>query len=251
MQMQLRDRSVIVTGGGLGIGAAYCQGLAERGARVLVADIDQEAAAAVAAGINESGGQAVAVGVDVTREDAVAVMAAAAMRSLGRIDGLVNNAAVYSALERKRFDAITPDEWDWVMAVNAKSAWLCARACFPYLKEQGGSIVNISSSTVFEGSMAFAHYVASKGAVIGLTRALAKQMGDFGIRVNCVAPGLTRTGRNTGVPAAVWSEHRLGRCLKRDQAPADLVGTVAWLLSDDSAFVTGQTILVDGGSRFI
>jgi NAD(P)-dependent dehydrogenase (short-subunit alcohol dehydrogenase family) len=119
------------------------------------------------------------------------------------------------------------------------------------MKESGGSIVNISSSTVFEGSQVLAHYVASKAAVIGLTRALARQMGDYRIRVNAVAPGLTRTGRNERVPEELWAAVRAHRCLKRDQLPEDLVGTVVWLVSDDSAFVTGQTVVVDGGLRFV
>lgn len=249
--MRLKDRVVIVTGGGLGIGAAYSRGLADAGAAVAVADLDGAAAQHVAEQISAGGGRAVAIDVDVTREESVDALVRRTAGALGGIDALVNNAGVYSALERKRFDEITPDEWDWVMATNARSAWLCAKACFPHMKARGGSIVNISSSMVFEGSLAFAHYAASKAAVIGLTRALARQMGDYQIRVNCVAPGLTRTGRNVGVPAEMWDSMRAQRCLKRDMVPADLVGTVIWLVSDDSAFVTGQTVVVDGGVRFI
>lgn len=249
--MRLKDRVVIVTGGGLGIGAAYARGLADLGAAVGVADLDGPAAQQVASEITAGGGRAVAIEVDVTRPDSVDAMARQTAHTLGGIDALVNNAGVYSALERKRFDEISPEEWDGVFAVNARSAWLCARACFAFLKEKGGSIVNISSGTVFEGSAVFPHYVASKAAVIGLTRALARQMGDYRIRVNCVAPGLTRTGRNERVPDEAWAAVRAHRCLKRDMVPADLVGTVVWLVSDDSAFVTGQTVVVDGGSRFV
>ncbi len=249
--MRLKDRVVIVTGGGLGIGAAYVRGLADAGAAVAVADVDVAAATQVADEVAAAGGRSVAIEVDVTRLDSVEAMANRAAAVLGGIDALVNNAGVYSALERKRFDEISSDEWDWVMATNAKSAWLCAKACFPYMKEKGGSIVNISSGTVFEGAQVFPHYVASKAALIGLTRALARQMGDYRIRVNAVAPGLTRTGRNESVPEEVWASMRAHRCLKRDMVPADLVGTVLWLVSEDSAFITGQTVIVDGGSRFV
>lgn len=249
--MRLAGRVAVVTGGGAGIGAAYAAGLAREGASVVVVDLDGPSAARVAREIVARGGRALAVEADVTDPDAVEAMVRRAVSVFGGIQVLINNAALYSALERKTFEEVTPDEWDLVMRVNVKSAWLCTRACSPYLKERGGSVVNVSSSSVWQGLEVMPHYVASKAAVVGLTRSLARALGRYGVRVNCVAPGLTRTGRNVRVPEEAWAWHRQNRCIPRDETPEDLVGVVVWLASDESAFVTGQTILVDGGLHFV
>jgi len=176
-----------------------------------------------------------------------AAMAEAAVKAFGKVDILINNAAIYDGLKRKPFYEIDLDEWDLVMKVNVKGAFLCTRAVFPYMKNQGyGKIVNIASEVFFTGSHGFAHYVASKGGIIGMTRALAIELGPHGIRINCVAPGFTDTEASRGIADVTkydTSKTPLGRVVK----PEDLTGAALYLASTDSDFVTGQTILVDGG----
>ena len=188
---RLKDQVLIVTGGAHGIGRAYCEGLAGEGARVVVADIDGNGADAVAAALGEAGHDALAVAADVSQPESTDNMAQAAMERFGRIDGLVNNAAIYQrpAVTRGPFEEIPLDEWDRLMAVNLRGVFLSCRAVVPHMKEQGsGKIVNISSGTVFNGSAQMLHYVTSKAGVIGLTRALARELGDYNINVNAVAP---------------------------------------------------------------
>jgi 3-oxoacyl-[acyl-carrier protein] reductase len=250
--MRLKDRVVIVTGGGVGIGKAYSLGVAKEGARVVVADIQDAEARKVAADINGAGGQAMAVAVDVTSEEKTRAMADAALKQYGRIDVLVNNAGLYSALKKKPFTEIDPDEWDRVMAVNLKGLFLCVKAVYPAMKQQRkGKIINISSGTALSGSPLFLHYVSSKAGVIGFTRALAREVGNDNICVNSIMPGLTISGSNQeGVTTPEQlADRRKRRCLQRDQYPADLVGTVIFLSSDDSDFMTGQAIAVDGGAN--
>ena len=177
-------------------------------------------------------------------------MAQAALKAYGRIDILVNNAGLYSALKKKSFMEIDSDEWDRVMSVNVKGLWHCVKAVYPAMKRQGkGKIINISSGTVLGGSPLFLHYVSSKSAVIGFTRALAREVGDDNICVNSIMPGLTISSPNQeGVMTAEQlADRRKRRAFHRDQYPADLVGTVIFLSSDDSNFMTGQSISVDGG----
>jgi 3-oxoacyl-[acyl-carrier protein] reductase len=248
--MRLKDRVVIVTGGGVGIGKAYAHGFANEGAKVVVADIQEAEAKKVAAEIRQSGGDAMAVAVDVTAEERTQAMAQATLKTYGRIDVLVNNAGLYSALKKKNFMEIDADEWDRVMAVNVKGLFLCVKAVYPAMKQQGkGKIINISSGTALNGSPFFLHYVSSKGGVIGFTRALAREVGGDNICVNAIMPGLTISGSNQeGVMTAEQlADRRKRRCLQRDQYPQDLVGTVIFLASDDSDFMTGQSIGVDGG----
>jgi NAD(P)-dependent dehydrogenase (short-subunit alcohol dehydrogenase family) len=174
-------------------------------------------------------------------------MARRARDRFGRIDVLVNNAAYYYGVVRRSFADISVEEWDRVMAVNVRGPWLCTRAVFPHMKEIGkGKIVNLASEVFFTGSNGFVHYVASKGGVIGLTRALAVELGPYGICVNAVAPGFTDTEASRTI-ADVTKYDTSKTPLKRLETPEDLVGTVAFLSSDDSDFITGQTILVDGG----
>lgn len=248
--MRLKGKVSIVTGGGQGIGKAYAMHLATHGANVVVADIDIEAAKSVAAELGKGGAEAVSCHTDVADEKSTLQMAETALEKFGRIDVLVNNAALFTALlPHKPFAAITVEEWDRVMAVNLRGPFLCVRAVFPHMKAQGkGSIINVSSSTVWEGSPGFLHYVTSKAGVIGFTRALARELGDYGIRVNAVTPGLTETERVSGP----YYEERMNRmasmrCIKRRERPEDLVGTVLFLASDESEFITGQAINVDGG----
>jgi NAD(P)-dependent dehydrogenase (short-subunit alcohol dehydrogenase family) len=246
--MRLTDKTIIVTGGSLGIGRAYALGLAAEGARVVVADIadPQPTVKEIEAG----GGQALGVWCDVAREDETLRLASETLRQLGRIDVLVNNAAVYGTLKRRSFMEIPVEEWDRVMAVNLRGLFLCARAVVPAMTAQGkGKIINIASSTFFKGVPNFIHYTTSKGGVVGFTRSLARELGDAGIRVNAVAPGFTLSGENEKNASAEQKEANIRmRMLKRAQVPEDLVGTIVFLASDDSDFVTGQTIAVDGGS---
>lgn len=248
--MRLTDKVAIVTGGGVGIGKAYAQGLAKEGAKVVVADIQEAETKKVAADIRQSGGDAIAVSVDVTSPEKTQAMADTALKQYGRIDALVNNAGLYSALKKKPFMEIDPEEWDRVMSVNVKGLFLCVKAVYPAMRQQGkGKIINISSGTALSGSPFFLHYVSSKAGVIGFTRALAREVGNDNICVNSIMPGLTISGSNQeGVMTAEQlADRRKRRCLQRDQYPQDLVGTVIFLCSDDSDFMTGQSISVDGG----
>jgi NAD(P)-dependent dehydrogenase (short-subunit alcohol dehydrogenase family) len=246
--VRLAGRVAIVTGGARHIGAVYARKLAEEGAAVIVADIlDGEP---VADEIRAAGGKALALKVDVSNEEDTERMATDSVKTFGRIDILVNNAAIFINIQRHPFYEITADEWDRVSAVNIKGPFLCAKAVFPQMKEQkGGKIINISSSTAYWGTPNFLHYVASKAALIGMTRSLAREVGEFNICVNAIAPGLVEhEGQNA--PKALTELQLKERSLKRLQTPEDLLGTLVFLCSSDSDFMTGQTIVVDGGSIF-
>jgi 3-oxoacyl-[acyl-carrier protein] reductase len=249
--MGLLDGKVaIVTGGGRGIGARYCRGLMQEGARVMVADINEAGARQVA---SEIGGASTRV--DVSDAGSVEEMVAATLRTFNKVDILINNAAVFTELiqPRKAFDEIPIEEWDRVMAVNVRGSWLCARAVAPHFRQQrSGVIINISSGTIFNGTEGFAHYVTSKAAVWGLARVLARELGQYGVRVNSITPGLTSSEMVQEIYPAEWITARAqGRVFRREEQPEDLVGTVVFLCSDLSAFTTGQTFNVDGGANFL
>ncbi len=252
--MRLKDKVIIVTGGGVGIGRAYSLALAKEGARVVVADIQEEEAKRVANEIKQGGGEASALPVDVTSVQKTRAMAETALQKFGCIDVLVNNAALYSAIKKKPFAEIGEEEWDRVMAVNLKGLFLCVQAVYPAMKKQGkGKIINISSGTALGGTPLFLHYVTSKAGVIGFTRALARELGPDNICVNAITPGLTISGpQQEGVlTAEQLQDRRRRRAFQRDQYPQDLVGTMIFLCSADSDFITGQTINVDGGANMI
>jgi 3-oxoacyl-[acyl-carrier protein] reductase len=252
----LEDKVVIVTGGAHGIGRAYCLGFGRAKSRVVVADIDQPAAEQVAARIkNETGAHAMAIAVDVSNEDATRKMAGAALERFGRIDVLINNAAVFSVvpMNRGRIETINPEEWDRLMAVNLRGLFFGCRAVLPTLRAQrSGKIITIASGTVFAGAPGRIHYVTSKAATIGFTRTLAREVGEYNINVNCLAPGNTLSEENPTEPIIKFRESSVGlRALKRIQVPEDVVGAMLFLASPLSDFMTGQTINVDGGISFL
>lgn len=240
-------RTVIVTGAGGGLGRAFAEAFAALGDRVVVADINEPAATRVAAGLDG----AIGVGVDVTRADSTdALAAAAAELGGGRIDVIINNAAIYATLTRSPLEQIAEAEWDRVMAVNAKGPWQVVRACSPHLVE-GSRIINISSATVMSGSAHWAHYVASKAAVIGLTRVMATELGPRGITANTVAPGFTLTEASHALIEGAETYGVERSALRRPIQPDDIVGTVLYLADEASRSVTGQTLVVDGGRQYL
>ena len=252
----LKDQVVIVTGGAHGIGKAYCKGFANAGARVVIADIDKPGADSAADEIGKTnGGQTLALHVDVSNEDATKKMAAQTLDRFGRIDVLINNAAVFSVvpMNRGRIETIDPEEWDKLMAVNLRGLFFCCRAALPTMRQQqSGKIINIASGTVFAGSPGRIHYVTSKTATIGFTRTLAREVGGDNINVNCLAPGNTLSEENPDEATIRLRESSAGlRALKRVQVPQDVVGAMLFLASPLSDFITGQTVNVDGGISFL
>jgi NAD(P)-dependent dehydrogenase (short-subunit alcohol dehydrogenase family) len=252
-QCRRLDGSVaIVTGAAHGVGVAYARRLASEGAAVVVADLDGVGAEQVSSAIKADGGRALPVTADIAEEDAVRDMVKAAVAEFGTVTALVNNAAMFSVVPMSRvgFDRIEPDEWDRLMAVNIKGTWLSCRAVAPVMRDHGyGKIVNISSTTALCGSTTRIHYVTAKAAIIGFTRSLARELGPDGITVNCIAPGGTLSEENPDEATLARRAAALGdRALRRVQMPADLVGALAFLVSPDSDFITGQTLVVDGGS---
>jgi NAD(P)-dependent dehydrogenase (short-subunit alcohol dehydrogenase family) len=246
--MRLKGRVAIVTGAAKGLGRAFCLGLAREGAAVMaVTRRDLDNLRKTVDEIKALKGQAGLLQADVSSEADTQEMALETVRQFGRIDILINNAAVYDGIKRKPFTEIDSAEWDLVMGVNVKGAFLASRAVFPYMKDQGyGKIINLASEVFFTGSHGFAHYVASKGGIIGLTRALAVELGPHNITINCIAPGFTDTEASRGL-ADVTKYDVSKTPLKRLEKPEDLVGAAVFLASGESDFITGQTLLIDGG----
>jgi len=251
---QLDGKVAVVTGGGRGLGRAYCEALAGEGAAVVAADI-RDTAETVAA-VEGAGGKIIGLPLDVVDMDSCSVMADAALAAFGRIDVLVNNAALYGDISGGRFDKLPDDQWDRVMAVNVKGIWQCCKACVPAMREAGGgSIVNISSLAAKYGMAYGVDYATSKAAVIGMTRSLARELGRDWIRVNAIAPSAVMTeGTEEFFGDKLEKAKQViagGQALQRNLEPEDLSGTVLYLASDASKFVTGQTIMVDGGTVFL
>jgi NAD(P)-dependent dehydrogenase (short-subunit alcohol dehydrogenase family) len=245
--MRLKDKVVIVTGASRNIGRVYALGLAAEGAKVAAADILD--ASDTVREIEGAGGAALDVKVDVSDETATQRMATAVHQRFGRIDALVNNAALYQDLAMKPLSEIRVDEWDRVMAVNLRGLFLCCKAVVPYMKAQRyGRIVNIASNTVFKGTPGLIHYVTSKAGVLGFTRTLARECGEFGILVNTLAPDYIPHAKDDTERPERDAMIQATRAIPRRQLPQDLVGTLVFLLSADADFITGQTISVNGGS---
>jgi 3-oxoacyl-[acyl-carrier protein] reductase len=253
--MNLSGKTIMVSGAAHGIGRAYSERLAADGANVVLLDIDGERNQQVADGIVAKGGSAIAIATDVREYAPWEAAVARTVEQFGGITGLVNNAGMLNVVpvSRVTLEHITDEEWDEAFRLNTKSAWYGARAVLPHLKANGGgSIVNIASSTILIGPATRGHYIASKSALIGLTRVMAREWGDFWIRVNAVCPGSTLSEEEPDEAVLAMRNKPVAlRMLKRVEMPSDMVGTIAFLMSDDSAFMTGQVMLVDGGQSFL
>lgn len=251
--VEIAEKVVIVTGGARGIGAKFSRHLAENGAFVVLADVISAEGEALAQEMRDEGLNVLFQHTDVSNEASLQCLAKDVSARFGRIDVLINNAAIYQDLgTKKMFTDITVEEWDKVMTVNTKGVWLATRAVYPAMKANGfGRVINIASSTVHMGVPFFAHYTASKGAVIALTRSLSKEVGRDNITVNAIAPGLVENEAssilNDGDYFPVAARQR---SISRSMQPSDLVGAVTYLCSDASGFMTGQTLVVDGGVVF-
>jgi len=245
---RLAEKVVIITGAGKGLGKAFALRFADEGARlVLVTRKDMDGLKKAAEEVTTRGADCIYFQADVTKLDDMQQVADETVKKFGRIDVLVNNAAYYFGVVRKPFDQIPPEEWDLMMSINVKGPWICARTVFPCMKAQGkGKIINLTSEVFFTGSNGFAHYVASKGGVVGLTRALAAELGPHNITVNAVAPGFTDTEASRTI-ADVAKYDTAKTPLRRLGTAEDIVGAVIFLASDDADFITGEIILVDGG----
>jgi 3-oxoacyl-[acyl-carrier protein] reductase len=249
----LSDRVVIVTGGGQGIGRAFARAFAAKGARVVIPDINREKAEAVARQIDADGGKALALQVDVGDAVSVAKMGEDVLSHYGRIDVLINNAAIFSTIKMRPFYEIPLDEWTRVLQVNVTGPFLCCRAVVPAMRDQKwGRIINISSGAVTLGRPNYTHYTTSKSALIGMTRSLARELGGFGITVNSILPGATFTEIERETITPEWTARIIAQqCVHRPQTPDDLVGAALFLASDASEFVTGQSLTVDGGATHL
>ncbi len=242
----LQNKTIIVTGASTGIGQAFSVACASYGAKIIVADMNSgEETVEI---IKSKGGEAKFVDVDVANEKSTDLMAKAAYDWTGRVDGLINNAAYFREVKLTPFEEIDVAVWDKIFDVNVKGIWQCSKAVIPYMRNNnGGSIINISSVVAVAGQPGYLHYVATKGAVLAMTKGLAKECGKDLVRVNTIAPGFVITDATKNRPIEWQQTFLKARAISREQRPEDLVGTAVYLLSDLSSFVSGQTHVVDGG----
>jgi NAD(P)-dependent dehydrogenase (short-subunit alcohol dehydrogenase family) len=253
--MRLKDKVAIITGAAQGIGGTLALGFAREGAKIVIGDILD--GSAMVEEITKIGSDAIFVRTDVNDESACFALAQAAVDRFGAIDILVNNAAIFGGLILKPFMEVSSEEYKRVMEINTSGAFHCTKAVFPHMKGRGGKIINISSASILEGAPGMPHYVASKGAIIALTRALARELGDFNIRVNAIAPGFTHSeagdalDRNRALPIPSLEELQINaRSIKKKGIPEYLIGPALFLATDDSSFITGEMIVNDGGLTF-
>jgi NAD(P)-dependent dehydrogenase (short-subunit alcohol dehydrogenase family) len=245
----LKDRVVIITGAGQGIGRVFAKAFARAGSRTVIAEVNEKTAASVSAEIMAAGGQALAVATDVAEEASIKEMIGIVEDEYGRIDVLINNAGIFSTLEMRPFDQIPLDEWEQVLRVNLTGPFLCARAVLPAMRRaKWGRIINVASGAVRLGRPNYLHYIATKSALMGMSLSMAREVGADGITVNAILPGATFTEieRKTITPAQKERVIAM-QCVPRAEVPEDLVGAVLFLASEASAFVTGQSINLDGG----
>jgi NAD(P)-dependent dehydrogenase (short-subunit alcohol dehydrogenase family) len=239
-------KRIVITGAGRGLGFAFAERLGREGASVIVAEIDHALGTDAEGKLKGQGIDARFVQTDIASEVSVAAMAEAAGKDCDGIHGLVTNAAWANNVGGKTYTDIQPEAFDRMLAVNVRGTWLTVRALGPLMKD-GGAIVTVSSDTVYWGAPRLLHYVTSKSAIVGMTRSLARELGDRMVRVNCLLPGLTMGEATKDIPEERWNDYAGRQMLKRKQMPDDLDGVVAFLLSDDAKFITGQTLAVDGG----
>ncbi|PKN64005.1 MAG: dehydrogenase [Deltaproteobacteria bacterium HGW-Deltaproteobacteria-15] len=253
--MRLKGKVAVITGAARGIGAAFALGFAKEGAKIVIADLSD--GTDTVKKVEKAGSEALFIRTDVSKESECIGMAEKGFERFGRIDILINNAAVFADLVLRPFTEISSEEFKRVVEINTSGLFHCTKAVFPYMKAKGGKIINMSSASILEGVPGMPHYVASKGAVMAMTRSMARELGDFKINVNTIAPGFTHSeggdkfDRSKALPLPPLEELQLQhRCIKRAAVPEDLVGTAIFLATDDSAFVTGQMIVHDGGLSF-
>ena len=246
-----QGKVIVVTGAGRGLGRAYAERLSSEGARVAVAEIDAVAGAHAAEELRKSGMDSMFIETDVSSKEATEAMAARVLEKWGQIDGLVANAGLANSVGGRTYDEITVAQWDRIMEVNVRGTWLSCRAVAPYMqKRKNGSIVTVSSDTAAWGSPKLLHYVTSKGAVEAFTRAMARELGPDGVRINCIAPGLLNNEATAGVPEAKREWNIRNRAIQREGTTDDIVGLISFLLSDEASFITGQLIVANGGLVF-
>ncbi|MEM1397063.1 MAG: SDR family oxidoreductase [Pseudomonadota bacterium] len=244
----LEGKRLLITGAARGLGAAFAQEAARLGARLVIADILEEQGRAEVQSLTDAGAEAHFISLDLASPDAIKQCAEDTVSALGGLDGLVNNGAIATGIGGKTFDEIDIETWDRVMTVNVRGTWLMSKAVYPALKASGdGRVVNIASDTALWGAPRLLHYVASKGAVISMTRALSREFGSANICVNAIAPGLTQVEATTYVPKERHELYETGRAIQRAQHPDDVTGSVMFLVSESAKFVTGQVLPVNGG----
>jgi NAD(P)-dependent dehydrogenase (short-subunit alcohol dehydrogenase family) len=246
MTSRFAGKRIVVTGAGRGLGFAFAERLGREGGSVIIAEIDKALGVEAEAKLRAAAIDARFIQTDISSEASVAAMAEEAAKGCDGIHGVVANAGWANNVGGKTYDEITPDVWDRMMAVNVRGTWLTVRALGPLMRH-GGSIVTVSSDSICWGAPRLLHYVTSKSAIVGMTRSLARELGDRMIRVNCLLPGLTVGEATRDIPETRWNDYAERAILKRKQQPDDLDGVVAFLLSNDAKFITGQTLAVDGG----